>query len=258
MASGAEECTQASSPIETDRPDTTNSAIVVPVGSLENENGINISRQNGADIFDGTNSRWRLGIAPCLEVLVDVPNYVGTFRGLGPSGFGDLTPAVKWQVSPILGKFDISVTAGAACPRARPLSRVQVCNPTCNFLGQSNLVVAGRSTAWRRTSFMPSSPTVKFTNQSTFVIDAPSCLSSMSATIRSMVAPATCSIPAAATESLTTNRSISMSGLGSTGTRHRISSELAIPLSSIASTDGGGHHNAETWRTLRSSDAAAI
>src|SRR5450631_2265101 len=77
----AEECTQTSAPIETDRPDTTNSSVVVPVGSFQNENGINFSRRDGARIFDGTNSRLRLGIAPCLEVLVDLPNYVTTFRG---------------------------------------------------------------------------------------------------------------------------------------------------------------------------------
>jgi hypothetical protein len=111
-ALAANECTQPSNPIETDRPDTTNSSIVVPVGSLQNENGINISRRDGADIFDGTNSRWRLGVAPCLEVLIDLPNYVGTLHG--PSGFGDVTPAVKWQVSLIPGRFDLSITVGAA------------------------------------------------------------------------------------------------------------------------------------------------
>jgi hypothetical protein len=88
-ASAAEECTQQSEPIETDRPDTTNSSVVVPMGSLQNENGANVSRRNGADIFDGTNSRWRLGVGPCFEVLVDLPNYVGTFHGSGASGFGD-------------------------------------------------------------------------------------------------------------------------------------------------------------------------
>jgi len=67
-ASAAEGCTQTSEPIETDRPDTTNSSVVVAAGSLQNENGANVSRRNGADVFDGTNSRWRLGIAPCFEV----------------------------------------------------------------------------------------------------------------------------------------------------------------------------------------------
>jgi len=112
----AAECTQPDAPIETDRPDVTNSAIVVPVGSLQNENGIDTSRNHGADILSGTNSRWRLGIAPCLEVLVDLPNYVTTYRGAGPSGFSDVAPAVKWQISPLPGKFDLSITAGAALP----------------------------------------------------------------------------------------------------------------------------------------------
>src|SRR5438270_8259165 len=93
----AQECTQTSAPIETDRPDTTNSSVVVPVGSFQNENGFNISRRDGARVFDGTNSRLRLGIAPCLEVLVDVPTYVAPIRGSGASGFTNVVRAVKWQ-----------------------------------------------------------------------------------------------------------------------------------------------------------------
>ena len=114
-------------PIETDRPDITNSSIVVPVGSLQNENGINVSRRDGADVFDGSNSRWRLGIAPCFEVLIDVPNYVGTLRGSGASGFGDVSPAVKWQVSPSPGKFDLSVTVGCWSRRAALFAIFLVC-----------------------------------------------------------------------------------------------------------------------------------
>jgi outer membrane putative beta-barrel porin/alpha-amylase len=116
VSAAAAECTQPSSPIETDRPDVTNSSIVVPVGSLQNENGIDTSRDHGANVINGTNSRWRLGIAPCLEVLVDLPTYVTVWRGDGPSGFGDIAPAVKWQISPVPGKFDLSLTAGAALP----------------------------------------------------------------------------------------------------------------------------------------------
>jgi hypothetical protein len=108
----AEECTQTSSPIETDRPDTTNSSLVVPVGSFQNENGVNISSRGGTRMFDGTNTRLRLGIAPCMEVLVDVPTYMAPIGGSGASGFTDVAPAVKWQISPVPGKFDLSVTAG--------------------------------------------------------------------------------------------------------------------------------------------------
>jgi hypothetical protein len=81
------ECTRSDSPIETDRPDVTNSSTVVPVGSLQIENGIDSSRDHGADIVNGTNGRWRLGVAPCLEVLVDVPTYVAHIARRRPVRF---------------------------------------------------------------------------------------------------------------------------------------------------------------------------
>jgi hypothetical protein len=112
----AAECTQPSSPIETDRPDVTNSSIVLPVGSFQNEKGINFSRQKTAQVFDGTNSRLRFGIAPCFEVLLDLPTDVTAFRGQGASGFTDLAPAVKWQICPIPDKFDLSMTVGIGLP----------------------------------------------------------------------------------------------------------------------------------------------
>jgi hypothetical protein len=167
----AEECRQPSDAIETDRPDTTNSAIVVPAGSLQNENGINVSRQNGADIFDGTNSRWRLGIAPCLEVLADVPDYSGTFRGSGTSGFGDVTPAVKWQVSPIPSKFDLSITAGSALPTGATAIAGLGMQPYLQFPWSIQLGGGWAVTGMETNFFTPASPTVKFTNQSTFVIE---------------------------------------------------------------------------------------
>jgi Putative MetA-pathway of phenol degradation len=112
----ADGCPQATEDIATDRPDVTNSSIVVPVGSLQNENGVNISVRSGSQSVDGTNSRWRLGVAPCLEILVDLPNYVTTVRGLGVSGFGDVSPALKWQISPAPGKIDLSITTGLGFP----------------------------------------------------------------------------------------------------------------------------------------------
>ena len=112
----ADTCPQRADEIATDRPDVTNSSIVAPVGSLQNENGINTSAQNGRQGVDGTNSRWRLGIAPCLELLVDLPSYVVDAHGHPVSGFGDVAPAVKWQVSPVPGKIDLSIASGVALP----------------------------------------------------------------------------------------------------------------------------------------------
>jgi hypothetical protein len=112
----ADSCPQPSSEIATDRPDVTNSSIVVPFGSLQNENGVNVSGHDGRQNVDGTNSRWRLGIAPCLEVLVDLPTYFANVHGAGVSGFADVSPAIKWQISPVPGKIDLSVVSGIALP----------------------------------------------------------------------------------------------------------------------------------------------
>jgi hypothetical protein len=170
-ASAAEECTQTSAPIETDRPDTTNSSVVVPVGSLQNENGINVSRRNGADVFDGTNSRWRLGIVPCFELLIDLPNYVGTFRGAGPSGFGNVTPGFKWQISPVPGKFDLSLTAGAGLPTgARDIAGHGV-QPYLQFPWSVELHDGWAITGMVTNFFTPEEPVIKYSNESTFVIE---------------------------------------------------------------------------------------
>ena len=104
----ADGCPTASDEIATDRPDVTNSSVVVPSGSIQSENGVNLSSRNGSQIIDGTNTRWRLGIASYLEVLVDLPTYSTPVRGLGSSGFSDVSPAIKWQISPIPGKVDAS------------------------------------------------------------------------------------------------------------------------------------------------------
>ncbi|WP_441708105.1 transporter [Hyphomicrobium sp. 2TAF46] len=112
----ADGCPTSKDEIATDRPDVTNSSLVVPTGSFQSENGVNLSRHDGATIFDGTNSRLRLGIAPCLEVLVDIPNYFAVLSGKANSGATDVTPAIKWQISPVPKIFDLSVVVGTALP----------------------------------------------------------------------------------------------------------------------------------------------
>jgi hypothetical protein len=112
----ADTCPTAKDEIATDRPDVTNSSLVVPTGSLQSENGVNFSTKDSARIVDGTNTRWRLGVAPCLELLLDMPTYFATLRGPGNSGFSDVAPAVKWQISPVPGKVDLSLVFGAALP----------------------------------------------------------------------------------------------------------------------------------------------
>jgi hypothetical protein len=79
----ADGCPTPADEITTDRPDVTNSSLVVPVGSFQSENGINLSSRDGGRSLDGTNTRWRLGIAPCFEVLVDLPTYFANIKSPG-------------------------------------------------------------------------------------------------------------------------------------------------------------------------------
>lgn len=170
-AAAAEGCTQPSAPIATDRPDVTNSSVVVPVGSLQNENGINVSRRDSADIFDGTNSRWRLGLAPCFEVLIDLPNYVGTFRGEGPSGFGNVAPALKWQISPVPGKIDLSATFGAGLPTGTKAIVGPGVQPYVQFPWSVELSDGWGLSGMLTNFFTPADPVNKLSTETTFVIE---------------------------------------------------------------------------------------
>ncbi len=71
----AQDCPTNAAEIATDRPDVTNSSLVVPRGSLQVENGINGTARRGSNAIDGTNTRLRLGVAHCTEALLDLPNY---------------------------------------------------------------------------------------------------------------------------------------------------------------------------------------
>jgi Putative MetA-pathway of phenol degradation len=115
-AADAGECSSPTSEIATDRPDVTNSSLVVPAGSFQSENGINTSGQRAGAGFDGSNSRLRFGVAPCLELLIDVPSYVGHITGNIDTGFTNVTPAVKWQLSALPDTWSLSVVAGAGLP----------------------------------------------------------------------------------------------------------------------------------------------
>jgi Putative MetA-pathway of phenol degradation len=167
----ADQCPQKASPIDTDRPDVTNSSLVVPQGSFQNENGINFSQPGGGHEFDGTNSRLRWGIAPCLEILVDLPNYFAAVNGPLNTGFTDVAPAVKWQISPIPGKVDLSATLGAALPTGAQVITGPGVQPYVQFPWSWNLG-GGWSVNGMLTNFlMPADPNNKFSNQTTFVLE---------------------------------------------------------------------------------------
>jgi Putative MetA-pathway of phenol degradation len=167
----ADGCPTAKDEIVTDRPDVTNSSIVVPVGSLQSENGVNFSARDGGRTIDGTNTRWRLGIAPCLEVLMDVPTYFANVRAPGSSGFSDVAPAVKWQVSPIPGKIDLSLVLGMALPTGAVDIAGRGAQPYLQMPWSWELRDGWGVSGMLTEFFRPSELTTKRITETTFVIE---------------------------------------------------------------------------------------
>jgi hypothetical protein len=167
----AGECPSPSSEIATDRPDVTNSSQVVPVGSLQGENGIN-STGNGSDrTIDGTNSRLRLGVAPCFEILVDLPNYVGRLQGSPDGGFTNVVPAMKYQLSSLPESWNLSVTAGAGLPTGATKITGPGVQPYLQFPWSHELGNGWGTSGMFTTFFFPSNPLNNETTEATFVLE---------------------------------------------------------------------------------------
>ena len=108
-------CPASTAEISTDRPDVTNSSRVVPYGSLQVENGVDWTVRQGSNVVSGTETRIRLGIAQCTEVLADVPTYFYSLSRPASSGFSDLVVSIKRELPVPLG-FHLSATSGLGLP----------------------------------------------------------------------------------------------------------------------------------------------
>jgi hypothetical protein len=113
----AQKCgANAQSPISTDRPQVTNSSLVVPCGSLQFENGFEVTGTGGQHSPDFPETSIRFGIAVKTELRISVPNYFqNDAAASGTDGFGDLSLGLKQQFGPIAG-FDISLIPSLSLP----------------------------------------------------------------------------------------------------------------------------------------------
>src|SRR5579864_9417726 len=103
--------------IVTDRPDVTESAVVVPKGSLQLENGLTWTSDLGAKTIDLSETLMRFGVSTRTEIRIVVPNYLGGLSSPDiASGFGDLALGLKQQLGPLPGGFDLSVIAALSLP----------------------------------------------------------------------------------------------------------------------------------------------
>jgi Putative MetA-pathway of phenol degradation len=115
MTSAADGCPTSADEISTDRPDVTNSSVVVPYGSLQAENGVDWTVRQGSNVVSGSETRLRLGVARCTEVIADVPTYFYSLNGRASSGFSDLVVSIKREL-PVPFGFQLSATGGLGFP----------------------------------------------------------------------------------------------------------------------------------------------
>jgi hypothetical protein len=118
-ASAAEYCPDIQTEIQTDRPDVTNSSSVVPSGSLQTENGISLTAYRVSRIIDGTNSRIRLGVAHCTELLVDLPDYFHSVHGQARPAFRTWRPPLRRSLDRFPAVLCCPRQPGWACPPGR-------------------------------------------------------------------------------------------------------------------------------------------
>ena len=90
--------------------------MVVPYGSLQVENGVNWATRGGLQVLDASETRARLGVGHCSELLVDVPNYFITLNGVARSQLSNFTISVKRQLFPERRSFSLSASAGFGFP----------------------------------------------------------------------------------------------------------------------------------------------
>jgi len=171
ISAKADSCPSIKDEINTDRPDVTNSSVVTPPGSLQIENGVNFSARGDDRVIDGTNTRLRAGITNCLEVLVDTPTYFAKVGSSKNSGFSDVAPALKWQISPVPRKVDLSAVFGVALPTGSASIAGPGAQPYLQFPWSWELHSGWGLSGMFTEFFRPSDPASKLITEATFVIE---------------------------------------------------------------------------------------
>jgi hypothetical protein len=104
-------------PIVTDRPDFTESAIVVPRGRFQVESGLSYTFGHSGRNFDFPELLLRWGTAPKFEWRLGLPSYnFARADGANASGYDDLYVGAKIQLGPTKQGLDISLIPAAFLP----------------------------------------------------------------------------------------------------------------------------------------------
>jgi hypothetical protein len=107
----------ATDPLVTDRPDFTESAVVVPRGELQVEAGATFERVvDSVDVVIAPEALLRWGVLNDLELRIGAPDWQDVSgRGFDDSGFGDASLGLKWQIGP-LRDWDLALILETTVP----------------------------------------------------------------------------------------------------------------------------------------------
>jgi len=164
-------CPDATQDIATDRPSVTNSSSVVPAASLQTENGVDWTSRAGQDVLDGPDTRMRLGLGGCTELLIDLPDYLGGVSGHGPSGFSSVAPAFKHQFDDLPVGTTLSVTAGLTLPTGAVRISGSGYNPYLQFPWTQDLGDGWTAGGMLSTTWLTGRPQSATVVQPSFLID---------------------------------------------------------------------------------------
>lgn len=104
-------------PLVTDRPDFTESAIVVPLGRTQWESGFTLLRAKGIRAASGPEILVRSGVAKNWEIRVGAPDRVSTREdGERQSGWSDPSIGFKRQFGPTDEGVDVAIIVASSLP----------------------------------------------------------------------------------------------------------------------------------------------
>lgn len=101
----------------TDRPDFTESAVVVPLGHIQVESGLTWKNgDDGTDVISGPEILVRWTVVRRFELRFGLPDFVDVADSGGPSGFGDGSVGAKVQFGPAASGWDLAAIATLSLP----------------------------------------------------------------------------------------------------------------------------------------------
>ena len=102
---------------------------------------------------------------------MDLPTRFENLKAPGVSGFSDITPAVKWQISPLPGEVDVSLVAGTAVPTGSIDIAGRGAQPYLQMPWSWELHDGWGLSGMLTEFFRPAEPATKRITEATFVVE---------------------------------------------------------------------------------------